>query len=412
MKQQELTISELNISRKDFDDELLRLEAKFESMPPELELTVRDPEIGLEAYVVVFNTLASVGGPLGRCGKGGTRISPTVDLNEVVMLARSMTLKNAAAGLPLGGSKSAIKADPTQKDFEQKYRRFCQLVKPILVENGGTFGGFGFDIGASPSHALWACDELKSTRCFTGKPVDMGGTDYDKEGIAGLGVAVSARTAIEFTGQKTSDAKAAVQGLGAMGSAVVRYFTQFGGSIEYVSDPRIGGTVYFPGGLPQAIMDKIVLHDLVAAKELIDKGGFEKKALDDVLYQKVDVTFPCALQHVIDDQNVERIISPFLVEGANNPCSESARLNMHDRKIMVVPDFIANAGGIIAAFIEMSSSVSPAENAKTRKNVTQSKEMTEERISQNVQKMLQIAKSLDIPPSVVGRYMALTQIFN
>jgi glutamate dehydrogenase (NAD(P)+) len=174
-----------------FHAELKELTQFFGAMQPELEVTVRDPALGVEGYVVVWNTGISVGGPLERSGKGGTRITPNVTLDEVKMLARTMALKNAAAGLPLGGAKSGLKLDPSAPGFEKQYRRFVRLCAPLLHENGGPFGGFGFDIGARPEHALWACDELKSTRSFTGKPLNMGGTDYDREGIAGLGVAVS-----------------------------------------------------------------------------------------------------------------------------------------------------------------------------------------------------------------------------
>lgn len=173
--------------RKPFLAQLDRLRKDFDAMQPELELTVRDSAMGVEGYVVVWNTGISTGGPLGHCGKGGTRITPTLTLDEVKMLARTMALKNAAADLPLGGAKSGLKLDPAVPGFEKQYRRFVRLCAPVLHENGGPFGGFGFDIGGRPEHALWACDELKSTRCFTGKPLNMGGTDYDREGIAGLG---------------------------------------------------------------------------------------------------------------------------------------------------------------------------------------------------------------------------------
>lgn len=86
-----------------FTSELQNLERRFEALTPELEMTVRDPELGVEGYVVVWTTLTAKDGPLGRCGKGGTRVTPRTSLEEIKMLARIMALKNAAAGLPLGG---------------------------------------------------------------------------------------------------------------------------------------------------------------------------------------------------------------------------------------------------------------------------------------------------------------------
>ncbi|MBP9837907.1 MAG: Glu/Leu/Phe/Val dehydrogenase, partial [Proteobacteria bacterium] len=170
-----------------FSAKLKELNQTFETDSPELELTVRDHQLGLEGYVVVWNSAPGKKSNLGPFGKGGTRITPNLSLDEIKMLAKRMALKNAAAGLYMGGAKSGIKADPDEKNFEVKYRRFVQLIKPILRENGGIFGGLGFDIGARPVHPKWACDELKSFKSFTGKPLEMGGTDYDKEGIAGLG---------------------------------------------------------------------------------------------------------------------------------------------------------------------------------------------------------------------------------
>src|SRR6202165_2409847 len=100
------------IERQAFYAELKTLEDHFEAMAPELEVTLRDSALGVEGYVVVWNTGISIGGPFERCGKGGTRITPQVSLDEVKMLARTMALKNAAASLPLGGAKSGLKLDP------------------------------------------------------------------------------------------------------------------------------------------------------------------------------------------------------------------------------------------------------------------------------------------------------------
>ena len=132
--------------QKAFLGELDTLKARFEAMEPEVVETITDPSIGLEGYVVVWNTGISGGGPLEFSGKGGTRVTPTLSLNEIKMLSRNMAIKNAAANLKMGGAKSGIKADPDAPDFETKYRRFVSSCKPLLHENGGKFGGFGFDI--------------------------------------------------------------------------------------------------------------------------------------------------------------------------------------------------------------------------------------------------------------------------
>ena len=183
------------MSEAAFLTELHERQLAFDALQPEMELTVRDPDLGVEGHVIVWSTLAVKDGPLGRVGKGGTRITPTLTKEEVMRLARTQTLKNAAANLATGGAKSGLRADPRAKGFERIYRRFARLTWPCHYDNGGPWGGLGFDLGGDPRHCQWAIDELGTTRCFTGKPVEQGGTDYDVVGVAGLGVAVAAATA-------------------------------------------------------------------------------------------------------------------------------------------------------------------------------------------------------------------------
>lgn len=391
-------------------EQLTELEGRFERLAPELELTVRDPEVGVEGYVVVWTTLTAIGGPLGRCGKGGTRITPATTLDEIKMLARIMALKNAAAGLPLGGAKSGMRDDPSSPGFERRYRRFVELVAPVLVEHGGIFGGFGFDIGGRPEHALWACDQLKSTRCFTGKPLEMGGTDYDREGIAGLGVSESAIAALQCEALSPVGATFAVQGLGAMGAAVVRYFGEAGGVLRAISDPKIGGSYLLEQGASAALLSAIARQEWERTKALVASEGRLAKA-DEVLYEPVDVLFPSAVQEVITVANVSKIRARRIVEGANNPCTAEARTALYKRGVLVLPDFLVNAGGIIAAFVEMSSVVPIEVNAKTRKNAEDAKALTRERVRANVRATLELAKSAQVEPALAGRYLALKNIF-
>ncbi len=402
------------MTKDEFYTELKELENKFENMKPELELTVRDPKLGVEGYVVVWNTEISIGGKLERCGKGGTRITPDLSIEEIKMLARRMALKNAAAGLPLGGAKSGMKGNPDSPEFEQQYKRFVTLCKPVLFENGGIFGGFGFDIGARPIHPHWACEALDSTRSFTGKPIDMGGTDYDKEGVAGLGVAVAGKTALEANGASAENTSFAVQGIGAMGAAVIRYFSEYGGILHSIADTRIDGTwVFGNDGASSDIINAITVGDIETTKALLAKGDYEHIANStDILYQDVDVLFPCAIQDVISMDNVDKIKASYMVEGANNPCSDDARTKLFENNVTVIPDFIANPGGIIAAYIELTSEVTIEENIKTRAKVAEAKNMTIERITDNVEKVIKLAKGLDIEPTHAGMSIAIKNVLN
>ena len=400
------------MSQENFYDDLNSMEDRFDAMEPELAETVKDEETGVEGYVVVWNTDISVGGPLERMGKGGTRVTPKTDLAEIKMLARIMALKNAAAGLPLGGSKSGMKADSSAPDFEGKYRKFVSLCKPFLFENGGIFGGFGFDIGARPEMPHWACDELGSYKSFTGKPLDMGGTDYDKEGVAGLGVAVAAKTALEYDGRPVVGASFAVQGLGAMGAAIVKYFSEYGGVLHAVSDPRIGGTWYFENGAPELLVDAMGRGDFEMMNKLLSEGSYKKTDdPQDALYAKVDVAFPAAIQDVIRMDNVKQIKAKYISEGANNPSSDEARTWLYESGVTVIPDFIANPGGVIAAYVELTSDVSPQENAQKRVNPEKAKKLTIEKITENVTKLMDIVTDFNVEPAHAGKYIALKNIF-
>ncbi|QQG37234.1 MAG: Glu/Leu/Phe/Val dehydrogenase [Micavibrio aeruginosavorus] len=387
----------------DFEEQLRDLKGRFAAMMPELESIVRDPALGVEGYIVVWNTGISVGGPMERSGKGGTRITQNVTLDEVKMLARTMALKNAAAGLPLGGSKSGLRADPSAPDFEKKYRRFVKLCAPFLRENGGPFGGFGFDIGGRPEHALWACDELKSTTCFTGKPVSMGGTDYDREGIAGLGVAVAGRTMMEIQGVKPSESMFAVQGMGAMGAAVFRYFSETGAQLRALADPKYGGTWMMRSSPGAELKHALICQDKDAVIKLLPQEA--DKLSDDcesVLYLDADILFPCAVQNVLTETNSVKVKARFVCEGANGPCTEEARTKLHERGIHLVPDFIANSGGVIAAFVELTSkSAAKAEEAKA---------MTRQKVEANVRELYDLVARHRCEPQQAGLYMALSKI--
>jgi len=391
-------------TKEEFFSILNDLQERFEAMKPEFETTVRDPALGVEGYVVVWNTGISKGGPLDACGKGGTRLTKTVSMDEVKMLARTMALKNAAAGLPLGGSKSGLRADPSEPDFEKKYRRFAQLCRPFLHENGGSFGGFGFDIGGRPEHVKWICGELNSTRCFTGKPVDMGGTDYDREGIAGLGVATAAKALIETRGENPEGTTFAVQGLGAMGAAVVKYFAGYGGKLMAVADPKFGGTWLFEQPASKALIDALGAHETDKAKALIEKEArLAGTDTQDVLFCPVDVVFPCAIHNVITQTNSRDIKARYIVEGANQPVTKEAYPILMEKGIHVVPDFIANSGGIVAAFVELTSS--------SKSKVQESKDYTIAKITENVKKLMALADQFGVEPVFAGQYLAFSNIF-
>lgn len=392
-----------------FFQELETLKKQFDNQQPELSVTLKDDVQNIEGYIVVWNTDIAANGPLGRCGKGGTRITPQTDIDEITMLARIMALKNAAAGLPLGGAKSGLKDDPDSVDFEQRYKKFVTLGQSYLHENGGIFGGYGFDIGGRPEHPIWACEALGSRRSFTGKPVHMGGTDYDVQGIAGLGVAVAARAYIEQTenSKAIKNKRFAVQGLGAMGAAVTRYFMGMGGQINMISDPRIGGTWRFQKTPSFELMHAIETMDFTTTTRLLPDHATQH-ALNDVLYEDVDILFPCAIQNVIDENTMDKICAKLIVEGANNPVTATARNYLFEQKnITTIPDFIANPGGIIAAYTEMTASETEVAQGILP---AKAKMWAEEKISENVKAIIDLSKGEHVAFHHGAFYTALKRI--
>jgi glutamate dehydrogenase (NAD(P)+) len=402
--------------RHEFETEFAALKRQFEAMRPEMSLAVADPALDVEGYVVVWNTKIAEGGPLRGAGKGGTRCDAALDLDQVARLACTMALKNAAAGLPVGGAKSGVKMDKNDPHYERKWRRFVELTAPVLHERGGCFGGYGYDRGCHiPQNAIWAVDELTrkhigTERSFTGKPVAMGGTDYDREGIAGLGVAVAARTLLETQGRSVAGARFAVQGMGAMGAAICRYFSEYGGELAALADPLLGGTWAFEHGVPQALQRALAQSDFAAALALLPQHCKQVSSdCAEVLYQAVDVLFPAATEDVITAANVDRVQARYLAEGANNPTSDAAHARLFAKQQLVVPDIIANAGGIIAAFVEMTTPTTP-EIIANRGKVAKAKALAVEKIAANTRRLLDVVVRLKVQPDQVADWMALRNI--
>lgn len=392
-------------SAEDFHAHLKSLKQRFDAMPPVLEKTFTDPAMNVEGYVVVWNTDICKDGPLFAnqkgCGKGGTRIKQDLSLHDIKRLAKAMAEKNAAAGLPMGGAKSGINMSPDDPNYEAKFKRFVELVKEsgILYEHGGVFGGFGYDIGCKPPmNALWAVDVLGSGRSFTGKPLEMGGTDYEKIGIAGYGVAVAGLHLIRSR-KEQENLTFAVQGVGAMGGAVLKYFSQFGFQIKSLSDPRFGGTWVFDKQPSIALINN-------PTPEMITKEA--QKVSDDpsgALYADVDIIFPCALEDSLTADNADRVKARYVVEGANNPTTDEAHQIFFDKNILVAPDILSNAGGIIAAFVEMTESDDTADKSAIALNLTRM------RISANIKQMMDYIDTLNVRPDLVADAMTYMNIF-
>jgi glutamate dehydrogenase (NAD(P)+) len=299
---------------------------------PARVIHIHRPGLGLKAVTVIDNT---------ACGPavGGVRMAPDVSTEECFRLARAMTWKNAAAGLAFGGGKSVIVGDPRmpKERKEQIIRAFAGAIRDIADYIPGP------DMGTDELCVGWIRDE---TGRGLGVSAAIGGIPVDEIGATGFGVAACVDVAREFIGLELKGARAVVQGFGAVGRHAARFLVEKGAVLVAASDTS--GAVAHPDGLDVAA--------LVALKQaggaLHDYARGNRLQADAILDVDCDIWIPAARPDVINAGNVHRIRTRLVAQGANIPYTQEAEAALHTRGVLVVPDFIANAGGVICAAIE------------------------------------------------------------
>jgi len=306
------------------------LKIEFDDLGPEKVLHVYSQRTGLKAIIVVDNTAL---GP----SIGGVRVSPSVTLEEVMRLARTMTLKNSIAGLPHGGGKAGIITDPKSADREHLFRTFAREIKHLYEYIPGP------DMGSNEDCMAWVHDE---TGRAVGLPEEIGGLPLDKVGATGYGLAECAEVACEKTGLELKNAKIAIQGFGSVGKAAARYLSDKGAILVAAGDT--GGTIWNPDGID--------VRELIAVKEsdgsvVNYKKGIRHKS-EDIFGLACDILIPAATPDVINKNNANNIKARLVLQGANIPATAEAEEILHNKGVLSVPDFIANAGGVIMAAME------------------------------------------------------------
>jgi glutamate dehydrogenase/leucine dehydrogenase len=293
---------------------------------------IHRPSLDLRAVVAIDNTACGV-------AIGGVRMAPDVSTEECFRLARAMTWKNAAAGLPHGGGKSAIFGDPRMPlpQKEQVIRAFAVAIRDIADYVPGP------DMGTDELCMGWLRDE---TGRAVGLPAAVGGIPLDEIGATGFGLAASIDVARTFIDLELKGARVAVQGFGAVGKHTARFLVEKGAILVAASDTS--GTLADPRGLDVAAL--IAFKD--QGHRLRDYPRGDKLDCDAIVEVACDVWIPAARPDVLHADNVGRLKARLVAQGANIPCTPEAELALHKRRILVVPDFIANAGGVICAAIE------------------------------------------------------------
>ncbi|ANR63795.1 hypothetical protein C627_14405 [Corynebacterium glutamicum ZL-6] len=353
---------------------------------PEKIVIVSDQKTGMRGVLVIDNTARGM-------GKGGTRMQPTVSVAEIARLARVMTWKWADVDLFYGGAKAGIQADPTSPDKEAILRSFVRKLSNEVPKEYV----FGLDMGLTENDAAIIVDEL-GWGTSMGTPYELGGVPYDKLGITGFGVAEVVDQVAQM--QKLKGASVAVQGFGAVGHATASRLAELGYPVVAISTAK--GAIADPNGLN--IPELMELRDQVG-DSLVDHYPALRINPGDELFTEAEILVPAALQDVIDEDAANRLQAQLVVEGANLPTNEAAQKVLSNRGITVVPDFVANAGGVVAAAFAMDNRMSAfrAETANIFTSVS-------DKLRSNAETVLNFTSESDLTSHEAARQLSQERV--
>ena len=299
---------------------------------PEKMIVVHDTRTRMHGMLVIDNTAR---GP----GKGGCRMDPSMTLWDCFRLARTMTWKWAMADIFLGGAKAGIRNDPQSPHKEEIIRAYVKKIRKFLPDEYV----FGNDMGFAEKDGAIALDEAEDMKAAVGTPSELGGLPYDELGITGYGVAEAAECAAAYRGIDLQGATVSIQGFGAVGAFAAKFMQAKGSKVVAVSS--VEGAIFDPQGLD---VDRLLaLREKQGDKALLKYSRGQRIALGKELELAVDILIPGAIGDVITEKNMKQVKAKMIVEGANFPTAEMAQKYFHQRGILVVPDFVANAGAVM-----------------------------------------------------------------
>ena len=338
-----------------------------------------DPKSGLKAVVAIDNVAR---GP----SIGGIRMAPDVSAEEAFRLARAMTMKNSAANLPHGGGKSVIFGDP-KMDLAKKeilIRAFARGIRDLVEYIPGP------DMGTDERCMAWIKDEIGRA---VGLPPEIGGIPLDEIGATGLGLKASVEAALKYCDFDLKGARVVIQGFGSVGKHAARFLGEKGTVLVAASDSR--GTIFSPKGIDVARL--IALKD--SGKGVTDYPDGQKLDADAVIDIECEIWIPAARPDVIRKDNVARLKTKLVPQGANIPFTAEAERLLHKAGALVIPDFIANAGGVICASVEYHGGTQ-----------SQALQTIEEKIRANTEEVLANAKKSGTLPRQAAIALAEARI--
>lgn len=340
---------------------------------------VYEPSVNLKAILVVDNIAR---GP----AIGGMRMAEDVSAEECFRLARAMTFKNAAADLPHGGGKIVIYGNPKMSKTEKE-----QIIRCLAhaLKNETTYI-FAPDMGTDEECMAWIRDEVERVVAL---PREIGGIPLDKIGATGWGLSHVADVACRYCDVEIKGARFVVQGFGAVGLHAARFLAARGAVMIAVADSK--GAVHNPEGLD--------VEALVALKEqgrsVTDYTNGNLLERDEVIDVDCDIWIPAARPDVINESNVNRLNTKLVIQGANIPVTHGAERILYEKGVVYVPDFIANAGGVICAAMEYHGA-----------NESSVLQAIEEKLRRNTEIVLRKAKEDRILPRDAANEMALERV--
>ena len=338
------------------------------------------------AYIVHHNRAL---GP----SKGGIRMTPTVTLDEVTALAMEMTWKCALIGVPFGGGKSGIVADPekmTAHDKEILIRSFTRNaqrhIHPLVYVPAPDMGTNERDMGHIKDAISYSLGQATTQGCYvTGKPVIMGGIPGRRE-ATGRGVAIATAAALQTLGHDLAGATAIVQGFGIVGAISAVALAERGARIVGVSD--MYGAIYKADGLDLPAL----LEHVKQTRRVTGFAGARSVSGAELLTAPCDILVPAATANQITGENAAQIQAKVIAEGANGPTTPAADLILNQRGVMVIPDILCNAGGVFVSYLEYTQ-----ETQQEQMSETEVRTRLEQRMKEKVALVRQTAQDRKLP---------------
>lgn len=284
--------------------------------------------------------------------KGGIRFHQSVSVDEVKALSTWMTFKCGVVGIPYGGGKGGIRVNPkelSKGELERLSRAYITAISAIIGEKKDIPAP---DVNTNGQIMSWMVDEYSKIRgenvlgVITGKPVEFGGSLARTE-ATGYGVALMVKEAAKYKGLDIKELKIAVQGFGNVGSFAAMYVEELGAKVVAVSNSSC--CIENPDGLDiKELQNYVALNKTVCGFE----GGKTELKKDDIFKVECDVFLPCALENSINSENVNEIKAKIVCEGANGPTTPEANMVLNEKGVLIVPDILANAGGVTVSYFE------------------------------------------------------------